>query len=158
MPKTQLRPLNGYAIWYDKRTYPLRYLQFHRHILEGLKGSAKTDINLVDVGCSTGHATYELKRFLEEHSYKVTTIGIDCDHGVLQEAYASGRIDHPIRAVAQDLSAINDKSIDVVVCNSLIEYFPSEDFLKANQQFRRILTDDGVLATNNHYPLSNSIS
>ena len=149
MPQVVIQ--NGYAIWTDKQTYPQRYSRFYNLILEGLKGRESRSIKVADVGCSRGYATLELKRFLEEHGYAVTTIGIDFDRNVLGKAYVAGRIDHPIQGLSQDLP-INHKSIDVVVCGSVIEYFPPEYYSEAMQEFGRILKDDGVLMVNNPYP------
>jgi len=143
---------NGHAIWTDKQTYPQRYLQFYKRILEGLEGRESRSIKVADVGCSRGYATRELKRFLEEHGYAVSTIGIDYGKNVLGEAYTAGRTDLPIQGVAQELP-IRGKSIDVGVCGSVIEYFPPEYYERSMQEFRRILKGDGVLMVNNPYPV-----
>jgi len=151
---SQLKIIGGHAIWTDRRTYPLRYAQFYRGILEGLERSGKKGITVVDVGCSRGYATYELKNFVNSHGYQAVTIGIDVDENILKEAYTSGRIGHAILALAQGPLPFRDESVDVVVCNSLVEYFPLGDYLESKQEFERILKDDGMLFLNDPYPVN----
>lgn len=90
--------------------------------------------SLLEVGCGTGNL---LLRLAEGRRY----VGTDFSDPVLEHvrlatSSSGSRLDHVdlVQAPADDLSVLGDESFDVVVLNSVVQYFPDEQYLRRSME------------------------
>uniref|UniRef100_A0A832G6Q9 Class I SAM-dependent methyltransferase n=1 Tax=Ignavibacterium album TaxID=591197 RepID=A0A832G6Q9_9BACT len=97
-------------------------------------------INVLDIGCGTGHYMEEL--LIRNHN----VTGIDVAFGMLMKA--KQKLDkfngksHLIKSNIENLP-FNDNSFDVILCIGVIEYLP--DIPKALKEINRVLKGDGIV-------------
>ena len=109
-------PAAEMRIWVDTTVSRIRALRARR---------------VIEVGCGTGLLLTRLAPHCERY------VGLDFADGALRQlrAYVAERPDLAhveLRAgVADDLRFLDDDSVDLVVLNSVIQYFPSADYLNA---------------------------
>ena len=92
----------------------------------------KEDVALLDAGCGTGYYSIHIK---EKYQYVMDILGVDISKFAVQKAAKKDKSAQFIVASTFDLP-IKDKSFDII----LNIFSP-----KANESFKRVLKDDGVL-------------
>lgn len=114
-------------------------------LLERLKDKKLSQLNVLDIGCSSGI----ISRLLAEQFFKV--VGIDIDKSALQIATQSKQLN--LEFIYMDATKINFKSsqFDVVICHQV--YCCVKDPQRLFSQIFRVLKPGGVclLAAANKY-------
>ena len=90
------------------------------------------DITLLDAGCGTGYYSIHIK---QKYEHVLNILGVDISKFAVQKAAKKSKESTYLVASIFDLP-ISDKAIDVI----LNIFSP-----KANEEFKRVLKDDGIL-------------
>lgn len=125
-------------------------------LLEHLLPAPTTAIDLLDVGCGTGHHMQRYARL----GYRVS--GVDGSDEMLRHARANNR-SADIRKSDVDALPFEDASFDVVIAIEVLRYLP--DASRAIAEMHRVLRPRGValvtaspLLSLNGYPIVNRIA
>ncbi len=111
-------------------------------LLERLASLPGAPQRVLDVGCGTGHVTWQLQR----HYPKATVIGVDMALPMLHQARQVGRFwqRQPVwlGALGEQLP-LPSASVDWLVSNLMLQWCP--DILSVLREWRRVLRPGGVL-------------
>lgn len=130
------------GVWSDNTTQPNRYDDFVEAVssyadLESL-GS---EINVLDVGCSTGEAARSFADKLDaEYQFGVNVDGVDISESAVSTA--SETLDHAYTGRAQDLD-FGDGQYDLVTSKTLLSRINSDDQQEALQEINRVVNSEG---------------
>jgi SAM-dependent methyltransferase len=113
--------------------------------------------SVLEIGCGTGMLLFQIAEQCESY------LGVDIsrsslDYVAKQITASSPRFDHVQlqRKAADDLSDLQSESFDVIILSSVVQYFPSIDYLcKVIEDSARLLKRSGaiVLADIRHFGL-----
>ena len=129
---------NKYALSYDALNGLVPYTQMHEHVVHMLR-RWKVVGPLLDAGCGTGNFIHT---FVQHNTHEV--VGIDGSFAMLERARqkCNGRV----TLHEADLNAplpFEGASFGTIVCINAL--YATEEPRRTLQEFRRILSDDGIL-------------
>ncbi len=137
---------NGSMVWRSNFTTSDRYIFVSCHIKEYLKKyiDPARELELLDIGCSTGEAAANLQRHLKLEGYRIHSTGIDVSADAAKIAKSNG-LDSVIVSDAQHLPVANS-SADIVLAMNFMNYIGKEDQAKCLREIKRVLKKDGIFS------------
>lgn len=134
--------MSGY--WKKTTTWPRRYHHFGvtDYILSRTR--QKNEIVIIDVGCSTGEAMTECKKYLVQSGIGVYTIGIDSSETV--SVAAKKNLDQFILSNVLDVNE-HQKTADIVLCMNMERFVDWDVRSRIIRKCNWFLKSDGMLIT-----------
>jgi SAM-dependent methyltransferase len=133
--------------WPCNYTYPDRYYEWGiaQSIMEFCRVTGKNQLYIVDVGCSTGEATHNLKARLLQAGIGCYTKGIDVDP-VVKDIATINLDEFELGDITQ--INISQAIANVVICNSIAIYVTAEHRARIIAACSNLIKNDGALVTN----------
>lgn len=106
----------------------------------------KTDINILDAGCSDGISTKDCLLSINKHGKNISFIGVDIDKDRIKNAQKDN--ENNIEFICCDLDQLKFKNkFDIIICLNVIRFIKSKNKKRILQKFMKMLKSDGVLIT-----------
>ncbi len=132
------------GVWTDHTTQVNRYDDLLEAIGERSNYDGDLELDILDVGCSTGEAANYFAEELEDrYGVTVNVVGVDIGDEVVDEA---GQVlDEAYQGKAQNLDFETDR-FDIVTSKTLLSRIGPEDQTDAMNEINRVVDDDGYAA------------
>lgn len=132
------------GVWTDHTTQVNRYDDLLEAVGERANYDGDEELDILDVGCSTGEAANYFAEELEErYGVSVNVVGVDIGDEVVEEA--DQVLDEAYQGKAQDLDFETDR-FDIVTSKTLLSRIGPEDQTDAMNEINRVVNDEGYAA------------
>jgi SAM-dependent methyltransferase len=147
---------NGYSE-YQKR-YALTVSERDKALIERVERIAlkeKRELNILDVGCSTGNFLLHLNRHLKDHKLH----GIDLDRNVIEGCKRNPDLRGIDFSVLDMLYLSSDQMYDVVIMSGSLMFFTREEFKVAIKNIAQCVKPGGSLISFDYFhPFEQEVS